>query len=85
MTVATRGDWKTEPMPDECEAVSIARCYSFEEFERLRVGVVPRSQDYKWFIYYEEPWLFLHRSARGYCIFRVRIERVSDGMAIAQA
>jgi len=85
MTVATRGDWKADLMPDDCEAISIARRYSFEEFERLRAGVVPRSMDDRWFIYYEEPWLFLHRSWTGYCIFRVRFERVNDGMAIAQA
>jgi hypothetical protein len=38
----------------------------------------------KWFIYYEEPRLFVHRSWTGYCIFEVRFEPTAGGILIAE-
>lgn len=85
METAKRGDWNAESMPDECERLSVAKRYSFEEFGRIATGVVPLEMEDKWFVYYEEPWLFLHRSWTGFCIFRVRFEEGSDGMFVAEA
>jgi hypothetical protein len=39
----------------------------------------------RWFIYYEEPWLFIHRSWTGHCIFHVRFEQVGDEFVVAEA
>src|SRR5262249_61512865 len=68
MRIATRSDWKTQPMPAENERIALERDYSIEEFDRLRAGLVPQEMEDRWFIYFEDPWLFLHRSWTGFCI-----------------
>jgi hypothetical protein len=85
MDIAKRDDWKTEPMPEECERISVPKEYSYEEFDRIAFGIVPLEMEDKWFIYYEKPWLYLHRSWTGFCIFRVRFEQSSSGVCVVEA
>jgi len=33
----------------------------------------------KWFTFYEEPWLHLHRSWSGFCIYQVQFELIATG------
>ena len=73
--IARREDWKAVAMPACRETIPFRRSYSLEEFARLQVGDIPRSMDDKWFIYYEDPHLFLHRSWTGFCNYVVRFER----------
>jgi hypothetical protein len=82
---AKRGHWNTKPMPAECEHLSVTKRYSHEEFDRIATGIVPLEMEAKWFVYYEEPWLFLHRSWTGFCIYRARFEQRSDGVALVEA
>jgi hypothetical protein len=85
MPVAKRSDWETVPMPAQSERISLRRRYSSEEFERIKAGLIPQDMDDHWFIYYEEPWLYLHRSWTGFCIFQVRFEALDDGVVLAEA
>src|SRR6516225_2854778 len=39
----------------------------------------------KWFIYYEEPHLFLHRSWTGLPVYRLTLKNVSDGAEVPEA
>jgi hypothetical protein len=75
MRIATRQDWETLPMPDESEKIAFEREYSISEFERLRAGLVPGEMEDKWFIFFEDPYLYLHRSWTGFCIYRVRFDQ----------
>lgn len=52
--------------------------FSSEEFENLKWGRIPQSMDDKWFIFYEEDWVYLHRSWTGYCVAKVRIMPISS-------
>lgn len=45
----------------------------------MKREVIPFSMEDKWFVFYEEPWLYLHRSWTGMCVFQVRFELI-DGM-----
>jgi hypothetical protein len=38
--------------------------YSHEEYARLQEGLIPKAMEDKWFIYFDEPHLFLHRRVR---------------------
>ena len=67
-------DWKTTPMPSKKTQISIEAKYSEEEIDLIKEGFKPRSMDDKWFIYFEEPWLYFHRSWVGYCIYMVKLE-----------
>lgn len=44
----------TEPMPDETDNLHFHRIFSSEEFERVRLGLVSREMEDKWFIYSEQ-------------------------------
>jgi hypothetical protein len=72
-------------LPAQRQAISLDRNYSADEFERLRDGVVPREMEDKWFSFYEDPWLFLHRSWTGYCIYQVRFELTASGARAVDA
>ena len=63
--VATRTSWKTLPLPEARVAVDFTASCTKEEFQRIRRGLIPREMEDKWFIFYEEPWLYLHRSWTG--------------------
>ncbi|MEH2215628.1 MAG: hypothetical protein V7K72_00570 [Nostoc sp.] len=84
MRIAKRDDWKTEPMPSESTKIALEKLYSQEEFDRITAGVIPEQMEDKWFIFYEAPWIYLHRSWTGFCIFKVRFEVVGDSVKIAE-
>ena len=69
--IAKRDDWKAIEMPRPRTSIAINRQYSDREFDRLSAGNIPQAQEDKWFVYYEEPDLFLHRSWTGFCIYQV--------------
>ncbi|MDF5707000.1 MAG: hypothetical protein PUP90_04770 [Nostoc sp. S4] len=83
MPIAKRDDWKTEPMPS-VSRITVEKLYSKEEFDRIAAGIIPQQMEDKWFIFYEAPWLYLHRSWTGFCIFKVRFEIVGESFKIAQ-
>ena len=69
-----KSDWKTSPMPSEKTKISIEANYSEEEMNQIKEGFKPKEMEDKWFIYFDKPWLYLHRSWTGYCIYMVKIE-----------
>jgi hypothetical protein len=71
---ATRDDWKITPLATARAAIACDRTYSAGEMKTLEQGYVPHDMDDKWFAFFEEPWLFLHRSWTGFGIFQVRFE-----------
>jgi hypothetical protein len=82
--VARRNDWKTTPFPAKHEATTLDRTYTGAELGRILQGTVPEVMEDKWFTFYEEPWLYLHRSWTGFGIFQVRFEPVGDGARVAE-
>ena len=69
----TREMWPTRDMPEERRALGLHRSFSTEEFHKLRQGVKPEGLADKWFAFYEEGWLNLHRSDSGVCVYRIRL------------
>ena len=87
MTSATakRSDWKTVSSSGAFAVLSYTDLFSLAEYEVLQRGLVPGSMDDKWFIYYEAPTLFLHRSWTGELIFRVTLQPREGGAVVAVA
>jgi hypothetical protein len=81
---ASRDDWKTTALPAARKAIPFDRHYSATEFERIKEGLVPGSMDDKWFVFYEEPWLYFHRSWTGYCVYQVRFESAGEDARVAE-
>jgi hypothetical protein len=76
---ATREAWKTSPLPLQRARLDFAAEYSAVDFQRIRLGSIPQQMEDKWFIFYEAPWLFLHRSWTGYCIYAIRFQDSAAG------
>lgn len=85
---AQRGDATLLPLPEAratLSADSFARTYTPVQFAWLKQGVVPREMEDKWFVFYEAPWLYLHRSWTGYAIFQARFEERAAGVTLVEA
>jgi hypothetical protein len=82
---ATRSSWKASPMPAQRTSLSLEMTFSRSEMQQIAAGCVPEQMEDKWFIFYEPPWLYLHRSWTGFCIYQVRIEPDSDRYRVAEA
>jgi len=74
---ATRDSWKTEPMPEAKRQLHVDRTFTEEEYRRLQKGLLPKEMEDKWFAYFENEWLYIHRSWTGFCIYQVHL--VSSG------
>ena len=67
----------------ETAHLDLERVFTREDFARLCFGVVPRSMEDKWFVFFESPWLYLHRSWTGICVYQVRFAQSAAGVEIA--
>jgi hypothetical protein len=83
--IARRDDWKTEPLPSTSKSIVVDLNYSTSEFEKIIVGNIPEEMEDKWFIFYEYPWLYIHRNWTGFCVFKVRFQIADDRVEIAEA
>jgi hypothetical protein len=59
--------------------------FSREEFDKLREGLVPKVMEDKWFAYFEDPYLFFHRSWTGEPIYRLTLAPNTEGASVAEA
>ena len=59
--------------------------FSTDDFARLRDGLVPEVMEDKWFIFFEDPFLHLHRSWTGDPIYRVTIASTKAGAEVTEA
>jgi hypothetical protein len=82
---ATRNDWRITPLPEARASLVVDRAYSTAEFAQIKEGRIPEEMEDKWFVFYEEPWLYLHRSWTGYGIYQVRFEPTDDGARAREA
>ena len=85
MTRASRTSWKTLPPPPQREPLDFAAVFDDAGTELLVLGLVPREMEDKWFIYFEQGWLFLHRSWTGACIYGVQLERSPEGARVVDS
>jgi hypothetical protein len=72
-------------MPEDRTELDFERTLDETEYRALIQGVIPKSQEDKWFAFEVDDWFTLCRSASGDCIFRVRLEELDQGWEIAEA
>ncbi|MBR0461804.1 MAG: hypothetical protein IJJ00_03705 [Erysipelotrichaceae bacterium] len=72
--VATRNDWRIEPMPEQHETFVLDRSFTNEEMDVLHLGNIPKEMEDKWFWYMEGTTLWAHRSWTGFCIYRIDLK-----------
>jgi hypothetical protein len=81
---ASSASWKREPFTDGVP-LTYRATFSDAEFLRLQNGLVPEQMEDKWFVYYETPYLFFHRSWTGLAVFRVALELSTGGAFVMEA
>lgn len=69
---ATKQSWKNEPISNPRRIV-ISMKLSNEQFAKLKEGLIPRAMEDKWFIFFEDQWLYFHRSWTGFGIYKTKI------------
>jgi hypothetical protein len=82
---ATRESCSIKPMPEATARIPYARSFDAGEYRRVQRGLVPEQMEDKWFIFFEAPWLFFHRSWTGLCIYAVKLREEGDGAAVEEA
>ena len=85
MKAAKPSDWKTEVLPSKRTTIRLDRTFSLQEMKRICRGLVPEQMEDKWFIYWKDDTLFLHRSWTGFCIYVVRFFAESDRYRMIEA
>lgn len=83
--IATRSSWKIVAPPAARAPLEFTQSYTSDEFQRIQRGSIPRQMEDKWFIYYEEPWLHLHRSWTGFYIFALRFQSSDAGASVVES
>jgi hypothetical protein len=53
--------------------IAIDLCFSQEQYNLIKKGLKPKEMEDKWFIYFENEWLYFHRSWTGYGIYKAEI------------
>jgi hypothetical protein len=83
---ATRKDWANlQPLPAKRAPLVIAREFTEQELEQIRLGFFPESMEDKWFMFLEENTLYIHRSWTGNCIYQLRFLRENTKYVIRDA
>jgi hypothetical protein len=70
------------PMPaTRARVEAVDRVFTPLERKTLELGLVPKSMDDHGLVFFEDGWLYCHRSWSGICRYMIRIEDLPDGTA----
>lgn len=69
-------------MPETRAELSFSDSYSSADFERIKCGLIPEEMEDKWFVFFEEPWLYFHRSWTGAGIYGVKFQSLTDRASV---
>ena len=82
---ATKSSWKTLDAPDERESLEYEYVFTDADTDRLQLGLIPQEMEDKWFVYFENGWLYLHRSWTGSLIYWLRLDGCPAGARVIES
>src|SRR2546423_38378 len=82
---ADRTSWKADESSAGLVRIPYEDSFSADEIARIRLGLVPRAMEDKWFIFLEPPFIFFHRSWTGRLIYRLEVEEQPTGARVKDA
>ena len=86
MKIARREDWNDlKALPEQRVRLPWSRAFDAAEHARVASGLVPEQMEDKWFVFYEAPWLWLHRSWTGIAIYGVKLREEDGGSVVEEA
>jgi hypothetical protein len=79
MKIVKQEDWQIQPLPSKYVTLQFNLPYSLVDMKRIRRGLLPKQMEDKWFIYFKDDVLYLHRSWTGFCVYKAyfKIEGVT--------
>jgi ADP-ribosylglycohydrolase len=80
---ATKETWKNIPI-DNPKRIDIDLLFTDKQFSKLINGLIPQQMEGKWFIYYENEWLYFHRSWTGNGMYKAKLNKVTNGYSIKE-
>lgn len=83
--IAKPDSWKTLPLPTTRADLGFAASYTPPEFAQIQQGLIPQAMEDKWFIYYDNLWLYFHRSWTGAGIYGVRFQTTDSGASVVES
>ena len=75
---------KVLPMPEQHVVLRVNRVYAPGEMEHIRRGVLPKVMEDKWFIFYENDTLYMHRSWTGVCVYQADFVEDEGGAKVSR-
>jgi hypothetical protein len=82
MLLATRDAWGTLPLPEKRQSLDFSASYSLAATTRIKQGLVPEEMEDKWFVFFEQGWLYFYHSWTKACIYAICIEEHSAGCRV---
>ena len=79
--IATKDSWKNLPI-DNPKQLQIYLEFNESQFSKIKNGLIPEEMEDKWFIYYEEGFLYFHRSWTGFGMYKTKITKEPTGYII---
>jgi len=77
--VAMKGNWQTKPFtPEKTVKIQLNQKINKKKTLELKKGIIPQQMEDKWFVYYEDSYLYCHRSWTGILIYKMKLEPDSD-------
>ena len=76
--IATKTSWQNHPI-DNPKRIDIDLQFTDDQFSKLFRGLIPRQMEDKWFIYFENDWLFFHRSWTGFENYKAKLNKGKVG------
>jgi ADP-ribosylglycohydrolase len=81
--IAIRTNWDNEPIENP-KRIEISLQFTCKQFSKLTNGLVPHQMEDKWFIFYENDWLYFHRSWTGYGFYKAQLIKEQNGYSIKE-
>jgi hypothetical protein len=85
MPSVTKESWKNLPLPERREPLGYQAVFDDADADRLMQGLKPEAMEDKWFIYFEDGWLYLHRSWTGSVIYWLKFEGSPAGIRVTES
>ena len=85
--IATRKSHSVYPFSRKRQLIPFERSFTVEEFERVKLGVIPQEMEDHWFIFFESrrQYIYFVRSWTGFCAYVARVEQINDNPRTTKA
>ncbi|GAB2825018.1 ADP-ribosylglycohydrolase family protein [Ferruginibacter profundus] len=83
MEAASKTSWQNHPIHNP-KKINFSIHFNYKQFEKLKHGLIPKQMEDKWFIFYENDWLYFHRSWTGFGLYKAQLIKEQDGYSIKE-